>query len=143
MLELANLLLLEMWLERKNMRAIDRILEIKEQDEQQTQQTMIFLLNPKDKRVLQSLAAWKNVKINFQKQVEVSEESTLEQLWELVQNFNIRDFATTLGCTTQQALPRLRQLKNLRLIYPDGSINRFANMFLKNYIKRKIEQELS
>ena len=125
------------------MKAQERIEQIKAENQNETKQTMIFLLNPKDKRVLQSLVAWKNIKIKFQGQVQVNEQTSLNQLWQLVQDFNIRDFAITLGCNTQQALPRLRQLKNLRLIYPDGSINRFANMFLKNYIKRKIEQELS
>lgn len=125
------------------MKAQERIKQIKAENQNETKQTMIFLLNPKDKRVLQSLVAWKNIKIKFQGQVQVNEQTSLNQLWQLVQDFNIRDFAITLGCNTQQALPRLRQLKNLRLIYPDGSINRFANMFLNNYIKRKIEQELS
>ena len=125
------------------MKAIERMKQIKLEDEQQSKQTMIFLLNPKDKRVLQSLVAWKNIKINFQGQLQVNEQTSLNELWELIQDFNIRDYAITLGCNTQQALPRLRQLKNLHLIYPDGSINRFANMFLNNYIKRKIEQELS
>lgn len=119
------------------MKAKLRLEQIKQQDKATSSQKMIFLLNPKDTRVYQALVAWKSITVMFEEDAEVDDNASIEQLWELSAS-NLKQFAITIGDTVQDAIPRLRQLKNLHLIYPDGSINEQARILVSMYIKKKI-----
>lgn len=116
-----------------------RLEQIKQEDKKNSVDKMIFLLNPKDTKILQSLVAWKNIKTTWNPEQNVLENCDIKFLWELTE-INIRDYAITLGCTVQQALLRLKQLRNLSLIYPDGTINQTARILVNNYIKNKINE---
>lgn len=120
-------------------RSIQRLQIIKLQQKAKSSQKMIFLLNPKDTRILQALVAWRSINMIFDKEALIQEDATIEALWELNQ-FSVREYAITLGCTVQDALPRLKQLKNLSLIYPDGTINQNARVLVNMHIKKKLSQ---
>ena len=119
------------------MKAKLRLEQIKIQDKATSSQKMIFLLNPKDTRVYEALVAWKSIVVDFLEEQEVDDNATIDALWDLSSS-NIKEFAITIGDTVQDAIPRLRQLKNLRLIYPDGSINEQARVIVSMYIKKKV-----
>lgn len=116
-----------------------RLQEIKTEEKTKSSQKMIFLLNPKDTRILQALVAWKTVKIQLNKQQLVNQDCSLDEIWDM-SDFSIKQYAITLGCTIQDALPRLKQLKNLSLIYPDGTINENARVLVSMYIKKKLSE---
>lgn len=121
------------------MKAQYRLQQIKDEDKKSGTQKMIFLLNPRDTRVLQSLVAWKNLELRFDKQAQVREDIGLNELWQLCE-INLKQYAITLGVTVQEAIPRLKQLKNLKMIYPDGSINQNARILVNMFIKKKINE---
>ena len=114
-----------------------RLQQIKQIDKANSSQKMIFLLNPKDTRVLQALIAWKSTKIQFDKNLMVQQECTIQDLWGCVE-VNVREYSITLGCPVQQSITRLKQLKNLSLIYPDGTINENARLIVSMYIRKKL-----
>lgn len=116
-----------------------RLEQIKIDDKSTSSQRMIFLLNPRDTSVLQALVAWKTLKVKFDSELLVQQDTQIQKLWQLV-DFDIKEFSVTLGCTVSQALPRLKQLKNLSLIYPDGTINQNARVLVNMFIRKKLKE---
>lgn len=119
------------------MQAKLRLEQIKQMDKATSSEKMIFLLNPKDTRVYEALVAWKTIRVEFDGEKDIDDNTSIEGLWDMCQ-MDIREFAVTVGDKVQDALPRLKQLKNLHLIYPDGSINENARIIVSMYIKKKI-----
>lgn len=119
------------------MQAKLRLEQIKQLDKATSSEKMIFLLNPKDTRVYEALVAWKTIHVEFNGEKDINDNMSIEGLWDMCQ-MDIREFAVTVGDKVQDALPRLKQLKNLHLIYPDGSINENARIIVSMYIKKKI-----
>ena len=121
------------------MRAIDRLNKIKRQMEQSaTIERFISLTNPKNVILMQSLVAWTCSKIEFDQNVEVDPEASLDDLWQL-SSIDTRQFADTAGLTVSQAIGKLRQMRNLGLIFPDGEALSKAVSIVKVYVKGKIE----
>lgn len=119
------------------MQAKLRLEQIKQMDKSTSSEKMIFLLNPKDTRVYEALIAWKSIHVGFDGNKEVDDNITIDGLWDMCE-MDLREFAITVGDKVQDAIPRLKQLKNLHLIYPDGSINQNARIIISMYIKKKI-----
>ena len=121
------------------MRAIDRLNKIKtEIEESSTIQKFISLTNPKNVILMQSLVAWTCSKIEFDQNVEVDPYASLDELWQL-SSVDTRQFADTAGITVTQAIGKLRQMRNLGLIFPDGTALSKAVSIVKVYVKGKIE----
>ena len=102
------------------------------------QSRMIFLLNPKDTKILEAIIAWTVVPKKNLNLIQVNDNATMEDLWE-VSNPDIMSFSVALGCSMVQALPRLEQLKALSIIYPDGSIDEMASSIVNIYIKSQVK----
>lgn len=121
------------------MRAIDRLNKIKaEIEESSTIQKFISLTNPKNVILMQSLVAWTCSKIEFDQNAEVNPHASLDELWQL-SSVDTRQFADTAGLTVSQAIGKLRQMRNLGLIFPDGTALSKAVSIVKVYVKGKIE----
>lgn len=121
------------------MRAIDRLNRIKrEMQDDATLDKFISLTNPKNVSLMQSLVAWTCSNIQFQEETEVSSDATLDELWNL-SSVNTREFADTAGLTVSEAISKLRQMRNLKLIFPDGEASAKALSIVKVYVKGKIE----
>ena len=99
---------------------------------------MIFLLNPKDTKILEAIIAWTVVPKKNLNLIQVNDNATMEDLWE-VSNPDIMSFSVALGCSMMQALPRLEQLKALSIVYPDGSIDEMASSIVNIYIKSQVK----
>lgn len=63
---------------------------------------------------------------------------SIDELWQYC-DFDTREFADTAGLELQPAIAKLRQMKNLKLIYPDGTANSKAISIIKLFVKNKIE----
>jgi len=121
------------------MRAIDRLNRIKEEDEESiTIDRFVSLTNPKNIMLMEALVAWTCISTYFQEDKEVDNDCHLEELWGYC-NVNIKDYADTVGINISEALSKMRQLKSLGIIYPDGTCSSKALSIVKVYVKGKIE----
>lgn len=121
------------------MRAIDRLNKIKDQmKENITLERFVSLTNPKNVGLMQSLIAWTCSNVQFDGETEVSPNATIDDLWQL-SHLDTREFADTAGITVSEGISKLRQLRNLRLIFPDGEALSQALSIVKVYVKGKIE----
>lgn len=126
---------------------LQRLEEIKAELQPRLQSRLIFMMNPKDTRFLESVIAWTVIPKRNLEDMVVEDDATLKDLWEMAEP-NMFAFATALGVTIKDAIPRLGQLKTLEIIYPDGTIYdkviALANIYVKgqlNALQKKAENE--
>ncbi len=126
---------------------LERLEELKAALQPALQSRLIFMMNPKDLKFLEAVIAWTVVPKRDLSRLSVPADATLEDLWSLAEP-DVFAFATALGSTVKDALPRLNQLKILEIIYPDGSIYEkviaLANVYMKgqlNALQKKAESE--
>lgn len=121
------------------MRAIDRLRKLKEEQETSTTlEKFVSLTNPKNVALMEALVAWTCIDTHFESEAEVSPTATMDDLWQLT-NTNPLDFADTAGLSVKQGIDKIKQLKNLSLIFPDGTALSKAMSIVKFYVRGKIE----
>lgn len=116
----------------------DRLGELKEENEKGLQPRMVFLLNPKNPRVLEAVIAWTASVVNDFNGIEVEDDCPMEELWKAAEPDMVR-FATALGEKLAPAIERFNQLKTLGIIYPDGTVSELASSIVNAYMKKQIE----
>lgn len=124
------------------MRFIERLDEIKEDLRSGSQERLVFLMDKKNLRVMEGLVAWRNLNIDFDPDFEVDEDADIEDLWRLV-SFSNKEYAICLGVGVGQSLPRFRQLKQMNMIFPDGSIDDMCHKLMMTYLKSEIGKILN
>ena len=121
------------------MKAIDRLNQLKnELEDGATIERFVSLTNPKNVSLMEALVAWTCIKVAFNEEAEVDENTTFDDLWQY-STMNVKEFSDTAGIVVTDGLAKLRQLKNLKLIFPDGSCLSKALSIVKVYVKGKIE----
>ena len=121
------------------MRAIDRLGRLKqEREESVTIEKFVSLTNPKNVALMEALVAWTCIDTHFEGETEVEPTATMDDLWQLT-NVSPRDFSDTAGLPLKQGIEKMKQLKNLSLIFPDGTALSKATSIIKVYVKGKIE----
>lgn len=121
------------------MRAIDRLNRIKKEvEEDATLEKFISLTNPKNVSLMQALVAWTCSDVEFEDETEVDPDASIDDLWEL-SKIDVRQFANTAGITVNEAIGKLKQMRNLGWIFPDGDALSKAVSIVKVYVKGKIE----
>ena len=121
------------------MRAIDRLNRLKqEREESVTIEKFVSLTNPKNVALMEALVAWTCIDTHFEDETEVEPTATMDDLWQLT-NVSPRDFSDTAGLSLKQGIEKMKQLKNLSLIFPDGTALSKATSIIKVYVKGKIE----
>ena len=121
------------------MKAIDRLNQLKnELEDGATIERFVSLTNPKNVSLMEALVAWTCIKLAFDEEAEVDENTTFDDLWQY-STMNVKEFSDTAGIVVTDGLAKLRQLKNLKLIFPDGSCLSKALSIVKVYVKGKIE----
>lgn len=121
------------------MKAIDRLNQLKnELEDGATIERFVSLTNPKNVSLMEALVAWTCIKVAFDGEAEVNENTTFDDLWQY-STMNVKEFSDTAGIVVTDGLAKLRQLKNLKLIFPDGSCLSKALSIVKVYVKGKIE----
>ena len=119
----------------KNLR--ERLRELKLDLEDELQSRMIFLLNLKDTKMFEAIVAWRTLKKPEIETVLVRDDATMEELWDSVE-IDVFSYAEALGSNIQNALPRLKQLQKLNIIYPDGSVAPLAMQIINTYIVNQV-----
>ncbi len=87
-----------------------------------------------------SVIAWKSVKVSFLKNEKCEFEDQNDQwkwLWEQV-SYDTVSFAIVAGLKPQDAGRVILRLIGLHLIYPDGTINQCAKIYLQGLFKAQL-----
>jgi hypothetical protein len=122
------------------MKAIERLEQIKEIESNSiTSDRFVSLTNPKNVVMMETLIAWTCTPIEFLKETEVDNEATLQELWTLC-NINIKELSETAGLTINETMVKIKQLRNLGLIYPDGTAHSNAINIIRIYVKGRVEK---
>ena len=93
-----------------------------------------------DDELLKGLVAWKSVVVKYKAAGECQEKEEAAQwnwMWDYVE-FDISAFGVVAGAKGQDVGGLFRRLKGLRLIYPDGTINKLAKQYLQTTIMSKL-----
>lgn len=117
----------------------DRLEELKAECQKDLQSRMVFLMNPKDTKILEAIVAWTAMPKRDFSMIHVQDDAPMTDLWKMAEP-DIFTFATALGCTVIQATPRLDQLKALGIIYPDGTVADLATSITNIYIKGRVKE---
>lgn len=93
-----------------------------------------------DDELLKGLVAWKSVVVKYKSAGECQEKEEAAQwnwMWDWVE-FDISAFGVVAGAKGQDVGGLFKRLKGLRLIYPDGTINKLAKQYLQTTIMSKL-----
>lgn len=94
-----------------------------------------------DDEMLKGLVAWKSVVVKYKAAGECQEKEEAAQwnwMWDYVE-FDLAAFGVVAGAKGQDVGGLFRRLKGLRLIYPDGTINKLAKSYLQTTIMTKLK----
>lgn len=93
-----------------------------------------------DEELRKAIVAWKSVEIRYTSSAECGEKNDASKwnwLWKQV-DFSQTDFGVVAGVRQQDTGRMVQRLIGLRLIYPDGTISKFAKQYLQMTILSKI-----
>ena len=122
------------------MKAIERLEQIKEYESKSiTSDRFVSLTNPKNVVMMETLIAWTCTPIAFKEDYDVNAETTLQELWDLCE-VDIKELSETAGLTINETMVKMKQLKNLGLIYPDGTAHATATNIIRAYVKGRVEK---
>lgn len=87
------------------------------------------------------LVSWKSIVIENLGDEECpynDEVSKWKWLWTRIK-YDVGNFGVVAGCKPQESIILLQRLIGLRLIYPDGTLNKYATQYLQSMIMAKIQ----
>ena len=93
-----------------------------------------------DEELRKAVVAWKSVEIQYKSAAQCSHTGDVAQwnwLWEQV-GFDENKFGVVAGLRAQDVGRMVSRLIGLRLVYPDGTISRYAKQYLQMQILSKI-----
>ena len=110
--------------------------------DEDSMEKLIFL---QDTVLCQGIIAWKNMNVNFaDREIDFTElsEDSWNKLWGYSQ-FDSDDFAVMIGKKYGEAEEILRRLAFLKLIYPNGEVDKFALSYSRNVSTNMISKIFS
>lgn len=113
---------------------------LKEFKDAEEAENLVAILDDKDLQL--GMMAWKNTKITYHTSQNCQSKDPIDRwewLWSRIE-FNEGDVGRVAGIKGQNASHLIYRLKGLRLIYPDGTISRFASQYLNALIMAKLKQ---
>lgn len=91
------------------------------------------------------MIAWKSVQIKYKPSTNCQEKDTVARwnwMWNQIE-YDSNGFGIVAGVKAQDVGKLLNRLIGLRLIYPDGTVNKLASQFLQGIIFSKIGKAVS
>lgn len=113
----------------------ERLDELKAELEPEIEKRIIVLLDTRNSKPLEAVIAW-NVGEHVI-DVDVPDDATMEDLWNLAEP-DLYSYAIALNVNIVEAMSRYQQLKQLGIIYPDGSIATIAKKLAQLYIRKQV-----
>lgn len=104
-----------------------------------TIQKFVFLLDPKEKLLCKGLIAWKNIQVKLDFSQPKNIEKQLDYIWQF-SRFDLKAFCAILQIQQNDALKLINRLKNLNLIFPDGTVNTQAYAVLLKYTQIELQK---
>lgn len=112
--------------------------------EKKSPEKVVALMNDKD--LVNALLAWRSVIVTFKDQnlmcdtsVYKEENQQWEWLWANV-SFDMQKFGIVADLRVQSVSNYFERLKGLRLIFPDGSTDIYANQYLGSLIMKTLKK---
>lgn len=93
-----------------------------------------------DEALQNGMIAWKSVRITYLPAEDCKEEDSVskwEWMWSRIK-YDSHGFGVVAGAKTQEVGQLIARLSGLRLIYPDGTVNNLAKLYLRGVIFAKI-----
>lgn len=93
-----------------------------------------------DDKALSSIVAWQNIQIKRDEQGQPKDDSMdalWDWLWECV-SFSMYDWRIMSGVKVQDADTMFQRLKGLKLIFPDGTAEDFATLYIRSVMNKAI-----
>lgn len=95
-----------------------------------------------DRELQNALVSWPKVRVGIKKEAaagcnSVDEHYQWKWLWDNT-NIDLAAFGVMSGTKAQNSFDCFSRMKNLRLIYPDGSIHKLAKDYLQSVILAKL-----
>lgn len=90
-----------------------------------------------DRKLVRAVLAWKAVIINYKTDDDYCESKDDNRRWEWLWSrieFDKSKFQAVSGLKVQEAEQFFEQIRGLKLIYPDGSIDLYATQYLNSII---------
>ena len=95
-----------------------------------------------DSELQNGMIAWKAVQIQYKTASDCQEKDPVARwnwLWNHI-DYNAQQFGIVAGVKAQDVGKLVTRLIGLRLIYPDGTVNKLARQYLQSIIMSKIKQ---
>ena len=122
------------------MKASERLQELKsELESSSTVDRFVSLTNPKNVSLMEALVAWTCIDTHFKRDEDVPQNATMDDMW-LLADVDPKEFGDTAGLSIKSGIDKIKQMKNLGLIFPDATALSKAMSLVKIYVKGKIEE---
>lgn len=105
-----------------------------------TVQKFVFLLDPKQKLLCKGLIAWKNIQVKLDFSNGKDCQKQLQFIWQFCR-FDLKTFCEILQIEKTQAIGLINRLKNLGLIFPDGTVNTQAYAVLMKFTQIELQKK--
>lgn len=106
-----------------------------------TPEKVVALMN--DKKLIAAILAWKSVIIKRKSDEEdncclTEDNERWDWLWDMVEWDN-QKYLLVSGLKVQDVETSFERLKGLKLIYPDGTVDKFATQYLNSIIMKALK----
>jgi|1_EtaG_2_1085319.scaffolds.fasta_scaffold91273_2 hypothetical protein len=124
------------------MQSYGEILQFFKTQEEENVDALVPLIEEASLR--HGLVAWKGTAIRFKEGIDECDETKSDRekwdwLWSWVE-VDEQQFAVLAGVKIQETKNLITRLQGLRLVYPDGTVNRLASQYLRSIIMEKLEK---
>ena len=119
----------------------DLILKYQKTSSVENVQKFVFLLDPKQKLLCKGLIAWKSIKVVLDFSTVKNIDNELQFIWQF-SRFDLKSFCTILQIEQTNAISLINRLKNLNLIFPDGTVNETAYTLLIKFTQTQLQKKI-
>lgn len=115
-----------------------KLLEAFKNNETDVAENVIIVIN--DDILRNALLAWGSMVIDYDSEEECNCDDSKRQwewMWSKI-NIDYRKFSLVANVKQYEAAKLIERLKSLRLIYPDGTVNNVARVYLRKMVTDKL-----
>lgn len=115
------------------------LLGIQKTSNQDTVQKFVFLLDPKERLLGKGLITWKNIKteLDFSNPIDLKNQDDF--IWQFAR-FDLKTFCNILQLQLHEGKNLINRLKGLHLIFPDGTVNKYAYSVMLTYVGKDLSK---
>ena len=115
------------------------IIEQARADEEERLENMIFLLDTAGLTLCKAIIAWPQVRVVVEPEGPPPEKDKMSWLWSGCR-YDVKTMASILGVEQQRATELVKQLRDMGMIYPDGTVNTVARKLVGSRIRKEMSK---